>query len=139
MRIAIKTLGCKSNRYESDKVFDEKTKLYVIDLYMSQKSNNPILPWHCDQSYNESYTTSMGKAATKQMDFLKHSHPNEGYLKWVKNCDLFKLNLWEGDIYFLKWLYDSKIFKAVFYYLKNKYTEHEVCFTDQRDLLNISN
>ena len=59
----------------SDKVFDEKTKLYVIDLYMSQKSNNPILPWHCDQSY-------FGLAATRQMDFLKHSHPNEGYLKF---------------------------------------------------------
>ena len=68
----------------SDKVFDEKTKLYIIDLYMSQKSNNPVLPWHCDQTYIPSYNylDKLHGKAGKQMDYLKYSHPNEGFLKF---------------------------------------------------------
>ena len=53
----------------SDKVFRQKTCLDSIDLYMSKKSNDLILPWHCDQAYS-------GKIVTK------NTHPSEGFLKF---------------------------------------------------------
>tara|TARA_B110000438_G_scaffold242792_1_gene242512 strand:+ start:388 stop:1224 length:837 start_codon:yes stop_codon:yes gene_type:complete len=104
----------------SDKVFEEKTKLYVIDLYMSQKSNNPILPWHCDQSY-------IGKTVTKQ------THPNEGYLKFF-----FYLTDVDSNNGCLGYIPKSHILT---YYLKicfyNKELQYEPFFTliDIRKLL----
>lgn len=42
---------------------------------------------------------------------------NEGVLKWVRIKDVLKLNLWEGDRYFLKYLFNTdKFFYGVFVY-----------------------
>lgn len=42
---------------------------------------------------------------------------NEGDLVWIDIKDLNKINLWEGDRYFLKYVFDKKsFFYAIFYY-----------------------
>ena len=53
----------------SEKILGKKTILDAIDLYRSNKSDEQILPWHCDQSYT-------GKA------IVKNTHPDEGFLKF---------------------------------------------------------
>ena len=47
--------------------------------------------------------------------------------KTVEN-KVSKLNLWEGDKIFLKWLYEKKFFSAKFVYQKGKLISHSVNF-----------
>jgi len=53
---------------------------------------------------------------------------NEGVLKWIPNEELTKINLWEGDKYFIPWLFGDKFFSAKFIYKKGEYLNHEVNF-----------
>jgi len=53
---------------------------------------------------------------------------NEGVLKWIPNEELTKINLWEGDKYFIPWLFGDKFFSAKFIYKKGEYLNHEVHF-----------
>ena len=52
----------------------------------------------------------------------------EGYLKWVKDDELLKLDLWEGDHIFLPWLDDKKFFSAKFNYQDGQLKDHSVNF-----------
>jgi len=46
---------------------------------------------------------------------------DEGTLKWIKKCDLFSLELWEGDKIFLKKLLNNEpYFELELNYLKDK-------------------
>ena len=53
---------------------------------------------------------------------------SEGNLKWIPNDMLTKINLWEGDIYFIPWLFQEKFFSAKFIYENGCYVSHEVNF-----------
>ncbi|MDD3144804.1 MAG: 8-oxo-dGTP diphosphatase [Candidatus Gracilibacteria bacterium] len=53
---------------------------------------------------------------------------NEGNLEWVNDEDIFSLNLWEGDKYFLKWIQEGKFFSGKFIYEDKKLLSHEVTF-----------
>lgn len=53
---------------------------------------------------------------------------NEGRLAWIDDSELFSLNLWEGDQYFLKWMHEEKFFSAKFIYRDGKLIEHEAHF-----------
>ena len=51
---------------------------------------------------------------------------NEGTLSWVLRKNIFNLNLWEGDIYFLKPLFETdKIFEFKFYYNNDDLIKYE--------------
>jgi 8-oxo-dGTP diphosphatase len=52
----------------------------------------------------------------------------EGDLAWIDDDKVLKLNLWEGDQYFLKWMYEGKYFSAKFIYEKGVLKSHEVFF-----------
>ncbi|MGD8306297.1 MAG: 8-oxo-dGTP diphosphatase [Ignavibacteria bacterium] len=52
----------------------------------------------------------------------------EGNLKWIPNENLTKINLWEGDKYFIPWLFKDKFFSAKFLYENGEYLNHEVNF-----------
>ena len=52
----------------------------------------------------------------------------EGDLKWIPIDALDKLNLWDGDKIFLKWLFEEKFFSAKFVYEEGKYKRHDVYF-----------
>ncbi len=53
---------------------------------------------------------------------------NEGNLDWIPNEKLTEINLWEGDKYFIPWLFQDKFFSAKFIYKNGKYISHEVSF-----------
>jgi len=53
---------------------------------------------------------------------------NEGNLDWIPNEKLTELNLWEGDKYFIPWIFKEKFFSAKFIYENGNYIRHEVCF-----------
>ncbi|MEA3424257.1 MAG: 8-oxo-dGTP diphosphatase [Bacillota bacterium] len=57
---------------------------------------------------------------------------DEGTLHWINDGELASLNLWEGDPYFLEWIYSSeykdRTFSAKFIYIDKKYMSHEVIF-----------
>jgi 8-oxo-dGTP diphosphatase len=50
----------------------------------------------------------------------------EGNLQWIENDQLLKLNLWEGDQYFLKWLEEEVFFSARFYYKNGNLLDHDL-------------
>ena len=52
----------------------------------------------------------------------------EGELEWIDNHELEKLNLWEGDRFFLPWLDQEKFFSAKFVYVNGEYIRHDVEF-----------
>ena len=52
----------------------------------------------------------------------------EGDLKWIPIDALDKLNLWDGDKIFLKWLFEEKFFSAKFVYEEGRYKRHDVYF-----------
>jgi 8-oxo-dGTP diphosphatase len=54
----------------------------------------------------------------------------EGHLEWIKSKDLIKLNLWEGDRHFFKWMEENRFFSAKFYYEDGNLTEFNVIFHD---------
>jgi 8-oxo-dGTP diphosphatase len=53
---------------------------------------------------------------------------NEGRLDWIPNEKLTDINLWEGDKYFIPWLFEEKFFSAKFIYENGNYISHEVYF-----------
>lgn len=53
---------------------------------------------------------------------------NEGKLEWIPNEKLTEINLWEGDKYFIPWLFEDKFFSAKFVYEDGKYISHTVHF-----------
>jgi len=53
---------------------------------------------------------------------------NEGYLEWIPNEELININLWDGDKYFIPWLFEDKFFSAKFDYEDGKYISHTVHF-----------
>lgn len=53
---------------------------------------------------------------------------NEGNLKWIKNEELFSLNLWEGDKIFMKWLFKNEFFSAKFVYENGNFKNYKVNF-----------
>ncbi|MGB5849540.1 MAG: 8-oxo-dGTP diphosphatase [Ignavibacteriaceae bacterium] len=53
---------------------------------------------------------------------------NEGKLDWIPNNKLTEINLWEGDKYFIPWLFKEKFFSAKFIYENGNYRSHKVYF-----------
>ena len=53
---------------------------------------------------------------------------NEGKLDWIPNNKLTDINLWEGDKYFIPWLFKEKFFSAKFIYENGDYISHKVNF-----------
>ena len=53
---------------------------------------------------------------------------SEGNLEWISNDKLTTLNLWEGDKYFIPWLFEDKFFSAKFIYKNGQYINHQVNF-----------
>ena len=53
---------------------------------------------------------------------------NEGNLGWIPNEELININLWEGDKYFIPWLFEDNFFSAKFIYEDGKYLSHTVHF-----------
>ncbi|NJN82219.1 MAG: 8-oxo-dGTP diphosphatase [Caldilineaceae bacterium] len=52
----------------------------------------------------------------------------EGDLAWIHDSQLLKLNLWEGDRIFLRWLNDERFFSAKFVYEEGELRDHDVVF-----------
>jgi len=50
----------------------------------------------------------------------------EGNLAWIDNEQLSKLNLWEGDAVFMKWLDTQDFFSGKFIYRNGKLIEYNV-------------
>ena len=46
---------------------------------------------------------------------IMNSSP-EGKLKWIPDSEIFNLNLWPSDAYFLNWVNDNRFFSAKFIY-----------------------
>ena len=57
---------------------------------------------------------------------LKES--DEGKLAWHPTKDLGKLNLWQGDRYFLRWIAQKRSFCATFYYHEKQLRKFSVTF-----------
>ena len=53
---------------------------------------------------------------------------DEGILRWIDDCRLLDLNLWEGDRIFLPWLEREDFFSAAFVYEDGKLVDHSVVF-----------
>ena len=51
-----------------------------------------------------------------------------GMLQWIKDEELMKLNLWEGDKIFMTWLDNKKMFSAKFIYNKKSLKNYQVIF-----------
>lgn len=52
----------------------------------------------------------------------------EGNLEWVSKKKLFRLPLWEGDKFFLRWLEQKKFFSAKFLYKNGQLKSYSVNF-----------
>jgi len=55
----------------------------------------------------------------------------EGDLHWIKISELDKINLWEGDRFFMKWMFEGKFFSAKFNYFNKKLIDYDVEFYDE--------
>ena len=53
---------------------------------------------------------------------------NEGNLEWINDSKLNKLDLWDGDRIFFKWMKENKFFSAKFEYTNGKLKNHNVTF-----------
>ncbi len=59
---------------------------------------------------------------------------DEGKLYWVNNKEITSLNIWEGDKFFIDWIYNDRVFfDATFYYENGEYVSHEVEFGEKYD------
>ena len=56
------------------------------------------------------------------------SRSSEGSLAWIPSRELQRLNLWEGDKHFLKWLSKPHFFSGKFIYRKGKFIRHQARF-----------
>lgn len=54
----------------------------------------------------------------------------EGELKWIRNEELMKLNLWPSDAFFLPWIEKNKFFSAKFVYDGDHLLDYQVVFHD---------
>ena len=54
------------------------------------------------------------------------SNCNEGNLRWIKNEEVLKLNLWEGDKIFLPYVYSGTSIDAYFEYKDKKLVNYRV-------------
>lgn len=52
----------------------------------------------------------------------------EGHLEWIDDDKLTDLNLWDGDKYFIPWLFQDKFFSSKFIYESGKFKEYTVNF-----------
>jgi 8-oxo-dGTP diphosphatase len=52
----------------------------------------------------------------------------EGFLRWIKDGELFNLNLWEGDKVFLPWLDRPGFFSGKFVYKDGKLIDYQAVF-----------
>ena len=52
----------------------------------------------------------------------------EGELRWIEEKDLMKLELWEGDRLFLRWIEDRVFFSAKIDYENYRLIHHKVTF-----------
>jgi len=66
--------------------------------------------------------------ASEFEDQLVSDSPAEGYLEWVDDEQLLKLDLWEGDRIFLPWLEGDRFFSGKFTYIDGHLVEHDVIF-----------
>ena len=57
-------------------------------------------------------------------------HSPEGELEWIDDDELPRLNLWEGDPIFLKWLDEGRFFSAKFVYQEGRLVSSDVRFHD---------
>ena len=63
----------------------------------------------------------------KSTDFSgKLKESEEGNLEWVKNEEVLKRNLWEGDHVFLPYIFSDKLFSGKFFYDKGKLLKHSI-------------
>lgn len=53
---------------------------------------------------------------------------DEGNLKWINNDEIQNLNLWEGDMYFLKWMKEERFFSGKLVYIDGKLVNDSVIF-----------
>ncbi len=53
---------------------------------------------------------------------------DEGELQWIENRQLLKLNLWEGDRLFLRWLKGKKFFSGKIVYKEKKLVSYSATF-----------
>lgn len=51
---------------------------------------------------------------------------HEGYLQWIPDGDLPKLELWAGDRHFMQWFDEPGLFSAKFVYADYQLASHEV-------------
>jgi 8-oxo-dGTP diphosphatase len=52
----------------------------------------------------------------------------EGNVQWVDNSEIFRLNLWEGDKLFLKWMEDKRFFSGKLVYENGELVHNTVIF-----------
>lgn len=64
--------------------------------------------------------------ATRFTGRLRNSR--EGNLFWIADRQVPRLNLWEGDRIFLKWLNGKKFFSGKFIYRQGRFKSHGVVF-----------
>lgn len=58
---------------------------------------------------------------------------NEGNLEWIKDSELFNLNLWDGDKIFMEWVNATRFFSAKFNYDNGKMLNYNVTFYDNNE------
>lgn len=61
----------------------------------------------------------------------------EGELKWIDDCEITGLVLWEGDPIFLKWLEEGRFFSGKFVYQSERLVRYDVCFHDRQPLTHV--
>lgn len=76
-------------------------------------------------SNNEDEYTFLFTAADFQGDLIDSP---EGVLEWIDDSEVLKLNLWEGDRIFLKWLEGDRFFSGKLVYKDGNLVNHEVTF-----------
>ncbi len=63
----------------------------------------------------------------KSSDFSgKLIESDEGNLEWIKNEKVLEKNLWEGDHFFLPYLFSGKLFNGKFFYKKGTLLKHSI-------------
>ena len=55
---------------------------------------------------------------------------DEGQLAWIDDNELLNLNLWEGDLYFLRWINEKRFFSGKFIYEAGRLQDYKVIFHD---------
>lgn len=52
----------------------------------------------------------------------------EGTLHWIKESELLQLPLWPGDLKFLPWIMENKLFSGEFLYENGEFKDYRVTF-----------